>query len=64
LKTLEYIEKRKKEIHDMLAIDRQINAENYDDIARLKEVEKIEKVLKKELAEKGIPYGLHTEVKL
>ena len=54
MKTLEYIEQRKKQIHEMLATDRKINAENYDDVARLKEVEKIEKILKEELAEKGI----------
>jgi len=44
-KTLTYISRRKKEILRMLEIDKSINADSYDNIARLKEVEKIEKVL-------------------
>lgn len=43
-KVLEYITKRKKEIRRMLEIDKKIGADPYDDVARLKEIEKIEKI--------------------
>ena len=44
---LDYIAQRKKEINKMLAIDKAIKADPYDNIARLKEVEKIEKIILK-----------------
>ena len=47
MKILNYITQRKKEIHAMLKIDESISADNYDNIARLKEVEKIEKIIRK-----------------
>lgn len=42
----EAISKRKKEILKMLKIDHKIGADPYDNVARLKEVERIEKILK------------------
>ncbi len=53
VETLDYIAQRKREILKMLAIDRTIKADPYDNIARLKEVERIEKVLSQELSRKG-----------
>ena len=52
VETLNYIAQRKREILKMLAIDRDIKADPYDNLARLKEVEKIEKVLCQELSRK------------
>ena len=50
--TLDYIAQRKREILEMLAIDRAIKADPYDNLARLKEVERIEKILSQELSRK------------
>jgi hypothetical protein len=47
--TLEYIKKRKKMIAYLLEVDIEIDANPYDNIARLKEVEAIEKCLRKEI---------------
>jgi len=47
LEILDYIAQRKKEILRMLEIDRTIGADPYDDVARLKELEKVEKILRK-----------------
>jgi hypothetical protein len=44
----ERISKRKKEILRMIEIDLKIGADPYDNLARLKEVERIEKILKQE----------------
>ena len=41
-----YIRKRKAEIWSMIEIDHEIKADPYDDVARVREVEKIEKIIK------------------
>ena len=46
-KIINYIEKRKAEIEAMLVLDREIKADPYDNVARLIEVEKFEKVFMK-----------------
>lgn len=46
MEVLNYIAKRKKEILGMLEIDRKIGADPYDNVARLKELEKVEKIVK------------------
>jgi len=53
LEALNYIARRRKEILRMLEIDHKIRADPYDNLARLKEVEKIEKILKQKLSKKG-----------
>ena len=52
METLDYIAQRKRKILKMLAIDRAIKADPYDNLARLKEVERIERVLRQELSKK------------
>jgi len=52
VETLDYIAQRKRKILKMLAIDRAIKADPYDNLARLKEVERIERVLRQELSKK------------
>ena len=52
METLDYIARRKREILKMLTIDHAIKADPYDNLARLKEVERIEKVLSQELSKK------------
>ena len=47
---MDYLEQRKKQILEMIATDHCIGADPYDNVARLKEVEKMERVLKKELS--------------
>jgi len=47
VKVLDYIARRKKEIGAMLETDKAIGADPYDNVARLKEVEKIEKIIRK-----------------
>ena len=42
-----HIVKRKQEIYEMLRIDKAIKADTYDNVARLREVQKIEKLLRK-----------------
>ena len=42
---LNYIVTRKKEILRMLEIDRKIGADPYDNVARLKELKKVEKII-------------------
>ncbi len=42
-----YLEKRKKEIEKLLEIDRKIGADPYENIAKLKEVLAIEKIIRK-----------------
>jgi hypothetical protein len=46
LEVLDYIAQRKEEILRMLEIDRKIGADPYDDVARLKELERVEKIIK------------------
>jgi len=46
LEVLNYIAQRKEEILRMLAIDHAIKADPYDNVARLKELEKVEKIIK------------------
>ena len=46
MEVLNYIAHRRKEILMMLEIDRIVGADPYDDVARLKELEGIEKILK------------------
>lgn len=53
MKTLAYITRRKQEILKMIDIDHKIKADAYDDVARLKEVEKIEKILKQEIRKRN-----------
>ena len=45
MEVLNYIVQRKEEILGMLKIDRQIGADPYDNVARLKELEKVEKII-------------------
>ena len=45
MEVLNYIAKRKEEILEMLKIDRKIGADPYDNVARLKELEKVEKII-------------------
>lgn len=42
-----YIDKRKKEIQKLLELDHEIKADPYENIARLKEVLAIEKIIRK-----------------
>ena len=44
---LAYIKRRKNEIIKMIEIDRAIEADTYENIARLKEIEVIEKLIYK-----------------
>ena len=46
MEVLDYIAQRKEEILRMLEIDRKIGADPYDDVARLKELERVEKIIK------------------
>lgn len=46
MEILDYLIQRKREIIKMLAIDKRINADPYDDVARLREVEAVEKIIK------------------
>jgi len=46
LEVLNYIVQRKEEILRMLKIDKKIGADPYDDVARLKELERVEKIIK------------------
>ena len=48
MKVLNYIAQRKEEILGMLEIDRQIGADPYDNVARLKELKKVEKIINKQ----------------
>lgn len=41
-----YLAQRKREILEMLEIDKRIKADPYDDVARLREVEAMEKIIK------------------
>jgi hypothetical protein len=43
---MDYIAQRKGEILRILEIDRRVGADPYDDVARLKELERIEKIIK------------------
>ena len=45
MEVLNYIAQRKKEILRMLEIDKKIGADPYDNVARLKELEKVEKII-------------------
>lgn len=54
MKALDYIDQRKKEIFKMLEIDHSLGADPYDNVARLKELEKIEKVLRKEFEKEEV----------
>ncbi len=49
MEVLNYIAQRKEEILGMLKIDRKIGADPYDNVARLKELEKVEKIINKNL---------------
>ena len=66
MKALTYLEQRKKVIKEMIKTDHKIGADPYDNVARLKEVEKVEKIIKQEISEKGGHYGLYprTESKI
>lgn len=46
MEALDYIAQRKEEILRMLEIDREVEADPYDDVARLKELERVEKIIK------------------
>jgi len=46
LEVLSYITQRKEQILRMLKIDKKIGADPYDDVARLKELERVEKIIK------------------
>ena len=45
MEVLNYIAQRKEEILGMLKIDRKIDADPYDNVARLKELERVEKII-------------------
>jgi len=47
MKALDYISQRKQEILKMIETDHKIDADPYDNVARLKEIEKIQKILKR-----------------
>jgi len=47
MKSLDYISQRKQEILKMIETDHKIDADPYDNVARLKEIEKIQKILKR-----------------
>lgn len=47
MEVLNYIAQRKEEILGMLRIDRKIGADPYDNVARLKELKKVEKIIQK-----------------
>ena len=47
METLDYIAKRKDEILRLIRIDREIKADPYDNVARLKELEGVEKIIRK-----------------
>ena len=49
MEVLNYIEKRKEELLGLLKIDRKIGADPYDNVARLKELEKVEKIINKNI---------------
>jgi len=53
MEVLNYIAQRKEEIMRMLKIDRKIGADPYDNVARLKELEKVEKIINKQKSKKG-----------
>lgn len=53
MEVLNYIAKRKEEILEMLKIDRKIGADPYDNVARLKELEKVEKIINKQKSKTG-----------
>ena len=56
MKALTYLEQRKKVIKEMIKTDHKIGADPYDNVARLKEIEKI---IKQEISKKGGYYGLY-----
>ncbi len=43
---MDYIRERKVEIYELIRTDHKIKADAYDNVARLKEVEKIERIVK------------------
>ena len=45
MEVLSYIAQRKEEILGMLKVDKKIGADPYDNVARLKELEKVEKII-------------------
>lgn len=62
MEVLDYIAKRKEEILEILKVDRKIGADPYDDVARFKELEKVEKIIRKNLA-KGEKCGTNLQKK-
>ncbi|MEA3431494.1 MAG: hypothetical protein U9R01_02275 [candidate division WOR-3 bacterium] len=42
-----YIAQRKKELHRLLAIDKALRADPYDNVARLIELEKVERIMER-----------------
>jgi len=58
LEVLDYTAQRKEEILRMLEIDRKIGADPYDDVARLKELERVEKIIKQNQRKRGERYGV------
>ena len=53
MEVLNYIALRKEEIFGMLKTDRKIGADPYDNVARLKELERVEKIINKQKAKTG-----------
>lgn len=53
MEIMDYIAERKEQILRLIEIDYKIRADPYDNFARLKEVEKIEKILKQEIFRKN-----------
>ena len=54
MEVLNYIAQRKEEILGMLKIDRKIGADPYDNVARLKELERVEKIIKQKFKKGAI----------
>ena len=44
---IQYISERKQEIYELIHTDHKIQADTYDNVARLREVQKIEKIKKR-----------------
>ena len=53
MEVLNYIAQRKEEILGMLKIDRKIGADPYDNVARLKELERVEKIISNQKSKTG-----------
>lgn len=50
-RTLAHIAKRKREIKELIAIDKKLKADPYDDVGKLKELENAEKIFNAELTQ-------------